>query len=140
MRTARQRFNQRSRTRSGRRLVQRAAAAPFLPEREAVRLRAGVEEFDLEPAVGDRARLADQLIRALVADDPAPVGVHIGPARRRPAGCPSRNTRNGIDAPVAAGPMTRLRSRAWNRNATAHRARSSTAACWATVQVPASAQ
>ena len=32
-----------------------------------------------------------------------------------PGGCPSMRTWNGTAVPGAAGPMTRLRSRAWNR-------------------------
>src|SRR5262245_3789468 len=50
-------------------------------EREAVHLHARVAELDLEPAVGDRPRLADQLVRALVSGGPAAVGVDIGPVR-----------------------------------------------------------
>src|SRR5262245_64566102 len=34
-------------------------------ERERERLHAGVEELDLEPSIGDRSRLPDQLIQAL---------------------------------------------------------------------------
>src|SRR3712207_3202158 len=58
-----------------------------LAEREAVDLRARVAELDLEPAGGDGSCLADQLVRALLADDPAAIGVHVDPvgAVRRPA-------------------------------------------------------
>src|SRR5215207_5068614 len=50
----------------------------FSAEREAVRLDAGVEEFDLEPALGDPSALADQLVTALVRDGPVAVG-RVGP-------------------------------------------------------------
>lgn len=40
-------------------------------EREAVRLDANVEELNLEPAVGDQSGLADELVRARFAYDPA---------------------------------------------------------------------
>ena len=68
-------------------------------EREAVGLGAGVEELDLEAAVVDRARLADQLIGALLVERPAAVARHVGPVRVRRRGWPSRNTRNGIGRP-----------------------------------------
>ena len=32
-----------------------------------------------------------------------------------PGGCPASETRNRTDVPRAGGPMTRCRSRAWNR-------------------------
>ena len=48
-------------------------------EREAVRLHARIEELDLEQAVDDRPRLADQLVRALLGDDPAASGLHVAP-------------------------------------------------------------
>ena len=66
-----------------------------------------------------RPRLADQLVGALVR--------RRSRGRRRPrrvpcassAAWPSRKTRNGMAAPLDAGPMTRLRSRAWNWKAIA---------------------
>src|SRR5260221_7342375 len=48
-------------------------------EREAICLDAGIEELDLEGALRDRPGLADQLIRALVPDDPLATGLDVAP-------------------------------------------------------------
>ena len=50
-------------------------------ERETERLRAALEELDLEPAVADRAVLPDQLEHPLIGQDAGPVGVDVGPVR-----------------------------------------------------------
>src|SRR6476469_6765706 len=60
----------------------RATSAPARSaEREAVRLDAGVEELDLEAALGDRPSLADELVRALRVHEPGGVLGHVGPDR-----------------------------------------------------------
>ena len=46
-------------------------------EGEAVRLDARVLELDLDAAVGDLSRLAEQLVRALVANRAAAVRAHV---------------------------------------------------------------
>ena len=63
------------------------AAAHRLAEREAVGLDAGIEELDLECAVGDRAGLADQLVEALLASP------RRGRPRRRRGRAPLRAAR-----------------------------------------------
>src|SRR5215469_13858639 len=50
-----------------------------LPEGEAVSLSARIDEGDLEGAVGDRARLTDELVNALLRDSAASGAVDVGP-------------------------------------------------------------
>src|SRR4051794_26299342 len=50
-------------------------------KREAIRLHVGAEELDLEQAVGDPPGLPNQLVGALVPDDPRAVRRHIAPVR-----------------------------------------------------------
>ena len=47
-------------------------------EGEAIRLDTGVEELDLEGALADRVRLADELVRALLGHRAVAVGVNVG--------------------------------------------------------------
>ena len=67
------------------------------------------------------------------------VGADIVPCDVGRRAAPSRNTRNRIDAPGAAGPITRLTSRAWKRNAIRPPGSFEIAAWLATVHVPESA-
>src|SRR5215471_15305206 len=52
-----------------------------LAEGEAVGLGAGVEEGDLEGAVGDGAGLADELVGPLLCEGAVAVGAGVGPVR-----------------------------------------------------------
>ena len=72
-------------------------------EGEAVRLDARIEELDLEEAVGVRLSLGGSADKALVRDRSAAVRVDIVPWSSRGSD-PSRNTRNGIDAPAGPAP------------------------------------
>ena len=62
--------------------------APFrsrrepLPEREAVRLSAGLEEGDLERPFADRVVLAAELVETAVAQEAIAVGVDVHAVRR----------------------------------------------------------
>jgi hypothetical protein len=66
----------------------RCAAAPTWPgladlaECECVGLDAGIEVGDLDGAVDDRARLADELVQPLLGYRSAALFVDIGPVRR----------------------------------------------------------
>src|SRR5918994_3228508 len=53
-------------------------------EGEAIHLHTRVTELDLEPARGDRSRLADELVCALVAGNSTAVGVHVDGVRAVP--------------------------------------------------------
>src|SRR5687768_703028 len=77
-------------------------------ERHAIRLGARLEELDLEPALDDRPGLADQLVGALVGDEPAAIGVNVAPVRairelaiqedpKRDRGAFGRRTRDEVE-------------------------------------------
>src|SRR5918993_1363797 len=53
-------------------------------EGEAIHLHTRVTELDLEPARGDRSRLADELVCTLIVGDPTAVGVHVDAVRAVP--------------------------------------------------------
>ena len=112
---------------------------PDLPEGEGVSLGAGAGERDLEGALGDGPVLPDELVQSLLGEGAGAVVVHVGSVIG-PGGCPSRSTLNRVGVPGAAGPMTTLRSRAWNRQAIRPSAVSSLAASSWIVQSPARAQ
>jgi hypothetical protein len=106
-----------------------------LAERETVGPSAGVGEGDLEGALGDGAALAEELIHPLLGEGAVAVGVGVGPVRL--AGWLSVDTDADQTAvPGAAGPMTRLRSRAWKRQAICPFAAFSVVASSAMVQSP----
>src|SRR4051812_4499534 len=51
------------------------------PEGEGVRLHARIEKGDLEGAIRDRRRLADQLVESLLGRDAVALAVHVQPVR-----------------------------------------------------------
>jgi hypothetical protein len=78
---------------------------------ESVSLHSGIEKFDLERPIRDRAILPDELVQPLTVDDAAAVCVNVG-AVILAGGAPSTVTRNRIGSLFTAGPKTRCRSRA----------------------------
>jgi hypothetical protein len=51
--------------------------SPVSAERECKRLGAGIEELDLEAAIGNRSLLPDQLVQTLLVYAAVTVGVHV---------------------------------------------------------------
>src|SRR4051812_48232334 len=81
------------------------------PEGEAVRQGTRAEEVDPEESLFGEAGL----VQALVGSVRLPWASKPNPWAP-PGAAWSRSTRNGTDEARAAGPMTRLTSRAWNCN------------------------
>jgi hypothetical protein len=75
-------------------------------EREGERLDGRIKKFDLELSIGDRLRLADQLIQPLLDNGAVAAGIYIG-AMGRSRRCPSRETRKRTGLSIREGPMTR---------------------------------
>src|SRR5512133_2688505 len=75
-------------------LGSRTAAAP-LPEREHVRLGAGLQEPDFKGPFAERVVLAHELVQAAVGEHAVPVGSMSTPCDG-PGAWPSRSARKGI--------------------------------------------
>jgi hypothetical protein len=85
-----------------------------LAKGERVDLDPGIEEGDFERAVADATGLPDELVESRFGHGSVALLVDIVTACCT-GRCPSMKTWKRTDAPVAAGPMTRWRSRAWKR-------------------------
>ena len=114
-------------------MLPEGASLADLAEGEGKGLDAGVEEGDLEGAVGDGAGLADELYTRCCERVPSP---STSLPWASPGGCPSMKTRHRTGVPGAVGPMTRLRSRAWKRQAICSFAAFSVVASSSIVQSP----
>ena len=88
-----------------------AGTATSLPEREHVDLNIGVEERDLEGVLGDRTRLADELVEPLFDNCAVAIPINVNPPRRSRR-VPVEEYLEPCGGSETAGPMTRLTSRA----------------------------
>src|SRR5947208_1333286 len=74
-------------------------ASYWSAERERERLHTGIEELDLELAIGDRSRLSNQLIQALLGDRAVALVVYVSSmARARRPSIDQHSKRNGSSA------------------------------------------